>query len=152
MATADAAPEHLRDRVDPLIRTVAEAGRRVSLPDYFRAMESRMALSAASKLFFERFDLLVGPVMPVPPYEIGRDTPEGYPAEDWSWCPYTHPWNMTGQPAASVPIGFVDGLPVGVQIIGRVGGEATVLRAAAAIERRRPLHLLQPGRNSAGAK
>jgi len=146
MATADAAPEGLRDLVDPLIRSVADAGRRVSLPDYFRALENRMALSAASKLFFERFDLLVGPVMPVPPYEIGRDTPEGFAAEAWDWCPYTHPWNMTGQPAASVPIGFVDGLPVGVQIIGRMGGEATVLRAAAAIERRLPLHLLRPGR------
>jgi aspartyl-tRNA(Asn)/glutamyl-tRNA(Gln) amidotransferase subunit A len=145
MATVDGTAEDLRPLIDPLIRTVAEAGRRVSLPDYFRALEQRMALAAASKLFFDRFDLLVGPVMPVPPYDVGRDTPEGFPAEDWSWCPYTHPWNMTGQPAASVPIGFVDGLPVGVQIIGRVGGEATVLRAAAAIERRRPLHRQRPG-------
>jgi aspartyl-tRNA(Asn)/glutamyl-tRNA(Gln) amidotransferase subunit A len=52
---------------------------------------------------------------------------------------------MTGQPAASVPIGFTaSGLPVGVQIIGRMGGEEAVLRAAAAIERRRPFHQRHP--------
>jgi aspartyl-tRNA(Asn)/glutamyl-tRNA(Gln) amidotransferase subunit A len=144
-AAIDATAPEKRDLVEPLIRRVAEDGRRHGLSDYLRALEQRMALAAASKAFFERFDLLVGPVMPVPPYAADRDTPEGHPPEDWSWCPYTHPWNMTGQPAASVPIGFVGGLPVGVQIVGRVGGEATVLRAAAAIEARRPLHRLRPG-------
>ena len=69
----------------------------------------------------------------------------GFNDDDWSWCPYTYPWNMTGQPAASVPIGFTKaGLPVGVQIVGRTGAEADVLRAAAAIEKRLPLHLRRP--------
>ena len=108
-------------------------------------MQQRMAIAAASKFFFDRYDLLVGPVMPVPAYALDRDVPEGFADEDWSWCPYTYPWNMTGQPAASVPIGFTeDGLPVGVQIVGRMGGEADILRAARAIELRRPLHLQRP--------
>lgn len=144
MAGLDAVPPERRDLVDPLIRAVAAEGRKLSLSDYLHALERRMVFTAAAHAFFTRYDLLVGPVMPVPPYAIGRDVPEGFANEDWRWCPYTHPWNMSGQPAASVPIGFVDGLPIGVQIIGRKGGEDTILRAAAAIERRRPLHRIHP--------
>jgi len=143
-ATVDGTALEKRHLLDVLIRAVAAEGRKATLPDYFRALEQRMALSAAAKLFFDRFDLLVGPVMPTPPYSVDRDAPQGYADDDWSWCPYTHLWNMTGQPGASVPIGFVDGLPVGVQIIARTGGEATVLRAAAAIEARRPLWKVHP--------
>ena len=131
--------------LDPLILRVGASGAAVSLASYMKAMEYRLAIASAAKAFFNRYDLLVGPVMPVPAYALERDVPAGFPDEDWSWCPYTYPWNMTGQPAASVPIGFTaDGLPVGVQIIGRMGGEADVLRAARAIELRRPLHLRRP--------
>jgi aspartyl-tRNA(Asn)/glutamyl-tRNA(Gln) amidotransferase subunit A len=131
--------------IDPLLHRVAAAGRDVSGTAYLKACEQRIAISVAAKLFFDPFDLLIGPVMPVPPYSIERDVPEGFTDEDWRWCPYTYPWNMTGQPAASVPIGFTkDGLPVGAQIIGRRGEDEKVLRAAAAIERRCPLHLRRP--------
>ncbi len=83
--------------------------------------------------------------MPVPPYAAERETPEGWAITDWAWCPYTYPWNMTGQPAASVPIGFTAaGLPVGAQIVGRRGEEALVLRAAQAIEAARPLWRIHP--------
>ena len=134
-----------RRLLDPLILRVGASGAGVSLAEYIKAMQQRMAIAAASKFFFDRYDLLVGPVMPVPAYALDRDVPEGFADEDWSWCPYTYPWNMTGQPAASVPIGFTeDGLPVGVQIVGRMGGEADILRAARAIELRRPLHLQRP--------
>jgi aspartyl-tRNA(Asn)/glutamyl-tRNA(Gln) amidotransferase subunit A len=145
MATVDAAPSDKQSLIDPLLRSVAAAGRDVSASAYLKALEQRMAISVAAKLFFDRFDLLIGPVMPVPPYSIERDVPEGFADEDWRWCPYTYPWNMTGQPAASVPIGFTeDGLPIGAQIIGRFGEDEKVLRAAAAIERRCPLHLRRP--------
>lgn len=144
-ATVDGFAPDRQALLDPLLLRVAIAGRAVPLAAYIRASEQRLAITAASKAFFNRFHLLVGPVMPVPPYAADRDVPEGFADEDWRWCPYTYPWNMTGQPAASVPIGFTAaGLPVGVQIIGRMGGEADVLRAAAAIECRRPLHLRRP--------
>lgn len=137
MAAVEAAAPGSRETIDPLIRRVAEAGRRVSTAEYLGAVEGRLAIAAASHAFFSRFDLLVCPVMPVAPYRLGRDVPDGFADEDWSWCPYTYPWNMTGQPAASVPVGFTAcGLPVGVQIVGRMGEEATILRAASAIERR----------------
>lgn len=138
-------PEDKRALIEPLILSVGQLGARVSLTGFFSAQEQRMAIASAAKLFFDRYDLLIGPVMPVPAYAAGRKVPEGYADEDWSWCPYTYPFNMTGQPAASVPIGFTAaGLPVGVQIVGRVGGEADILRAARAIELRRPLHLRRP--------
>lgn len=144
-ATADAFPPPRRKLLDPLILAVAESARRLTLADYHRALEERIGLTVAAKAFFNRYDLLVGPVMPVAAYTVDRDVPEGFADEDWSWCPYTYPWNITGQPAASVPVGFTGaGLPVGVQIVGRMGGEAEVLRAAAAIERCRPLHRLSP--------
>ncbi|HEY9211242.1 MAG TPA: amidase family protein, partial [Ancylobacter sp.] len=145
--TVDGFAPEKQSLLDPLLQRVAIAGRATGLVAYQRALEQRLAITAAAKAFFTRFDLLVGPVMPVPPYALDRATPEGFADEDWSWCPYTYPWNMTGQPAASVPIGFTaTGLPVGVQIIGRMGFEADILRAAAAIEVRRPLHRRRPPR------
>lgn len=145
VAVAFTDPEK-RALLDPLILSVARDGEKVDVPGFHRALAGRQAVAAAAKAFFNRFDLLVGPVMPAPAFSVTRDTPEGYPPEDWSWCPYTYPWNMTGQPAASVPIGFTAaGLPVGVQIIGAVGAEELVLRASAAIEKRRPLWRVRPG-------
>lgn len=145
VAVAFTDPEK-RALLDPLILSVARDGEKVDVPGFHRALAGRQAVAAAAKAFFNRFDLLIGPVMPAPAFSVDRDTPEGWPAEDWSWCPYTYPWNMTGQPAASVPIGFTAaGLPVGVQIIGAVGAEELVLRASAAIERRRPLWQVRPG-------
>jgi aspartyl-tRNA(Asn)/glutamyl-tRNA(Gln) amidotransferase subunit A len=144
-ASVEATRLEKRGLLDPLILRVGASGACISLAVYMKAMEQRMAIAAVSKIFFDRYDLLVGPVMPVPAYALDRDVPEGFADEDWSWCPYTYPWNMTGQPAASVPIGFTEGgLPVGVQIVGRMGGEADILRAARAIELRRPLHLQRP--------
>lgn len=139
--------------LDPYLRAVAALSQSLSLKDYQTAMRQRLAIHAAAHAFFQRHDLLVGPVMPVPAFAIDRDAPEGFCDGDWNWCPYTYPWNMTGQPAASVPIGFTEkGLPVGVQIVGRAGGEADVLRAAAAIERRLALHLHRPPRQGLPSK
>jgi aspartyl-tRNA(Asn)/glutamyl-tRNA(Gln) amidotransferase subunit A len=141
-STVDATDPARRGLLDPVIIRSAKAGAGTSLPAYLAASAQRLDLAAASKRFFNRYHVLVGPVMPVPAYAVDRNVPNGFADEDWSWCPYTYPWNMTGQPAASVPIGFTtQGLPVGVQLIGRMGGEADLLRAARAIELRRPMHL-----------
>jgi aspartyl-tRNA(Asn)/glutamyl-tRNA(Gln) amidotransferase subunit A len=131
--------------LEPLLLKVAEAGRKITLPEFQVAIEQRLALSVAAQAFFNRYDVLVGPVMPVPAYRAERDVPEGFADEDWSWCPYTYPWNLTGLPAASVPIGFTQGgLPVGVQIIGGMGAEDKILRAAAAIEQALPVFQRRP--------
>jgi len=145
LACVEATAPESRPLLDRLIRSVGASGAKVSTRNYLQASEQRMAIACAAKLFFDRYDLLIGPVMPVPAYDTGRDVPEGFANEDWSWCPYTYIWNMTGQPAASVPIGFTKaGLPVGVQVIGRKGGERDILRAARAIELQRPFYQRRP--------
>jgi len=138
LETLNRHPPETRHKLDPVLRAAATSGRRLTLPDFQRAIEQRLALCAAAHNFFRHHHLLVGPVMPIAAFDITRNTPPGYPDDDWSWCPYTYPWNLTGLPAASCPIGFTTtGLPVGVQIIGPPNAEPTILRAAAAIERAR---------------
>ncbi len=122
---------------DPGFLRAAEAGRAISAVRLLQAFASRAALAETMRRFHERFDLLLTPTMPVPAIEAGRDTPaDGSFGEDWvNWSPYTYPFNITGQPACSVPVGFTKaGLPVGLQIVGRARDDALVLRAARVVE------------------
>jgi aspartyl-tRNA(Asn)/glutamyl-tRNA(Gln) amidotransferase subunit A len=99
--------------------------------------------------FHERYDLLLTPQMPLPALEAGRVTPaDGRFGDDWiNWSPYTYPFNLTGQPAASVPCGFSpDGLPLALQIVGPPRNDALVLRAARAFEAARPFKFLREPR------
>jgi len=87
-------------------------------------------------------DLLITPTLAVPPFPVGIQGPEvidGREVEPFEWLHFTYPINFTGQPAASIPAGLTqDGLPVGMQIIGRHLDDATVLRASAAFEAAAP--------------
>ena len=78
----------------------------------------------------------------MPAISVGLDNPTeiaGKPVEPYAWIPFTYPFNMTGQPAASLPCGFTkERLPIGLQIVGRRFDDVTVLRASAAFERARP--------------
>ena len=92
--------------------------------------------------FMRNYDLLLTPTLAVPPFETGIQGPEvidGRKVGDTYWLSFTFPMNMTGQPAATVPAGFTaDGLPVGMQIVGRHLDDPTVLRASAAFEAAKP--------------
>jgi aspartyl-tRNA(Asn)/glutamyl-tRNA(Gln) amidotransferase subunit A len=73
--------------------------------------------------------------MPCQPWAAGRATPPPYAEDDWSWCPFAYPFNMTRQPAASVPLGKdAAGLPLAVQLVAAAGRDGLVLRAAKLIE------------------
>jgi aspartyl-tRNA(Asn)/glutamyl-tRNA(Gln) amidotransferase subunit A len=101
------------------------------------ALTARAGIAETMRRFHERHDLLVTPTMPIPAIEAGRDTPsDGSFGADWvNWSPYTYPFNLTGQPAASVPIGKTKaGLPVGLQIVGPARKDMLVVRAARALE------------------
>jgi aspartyl-tRNA(Asn)/glutamyl-tRNA(Gln) amidotransferase subunit A len=92
--------------------------------------------------FHERYDLLLTPTMPVTALKAGREIPEtGGFGDDWlNWSPYTYPFNLTQQPAASVPCGLArNGLPMGVQVVGPLRADATVLRASRVIEQAFPM-------------
>ncbi|AGB73859.1 MULTISPECIES: amidase [Rhizobium] len=82
-------------------------------------------------------DFILTPTLSVTAFGKDQDGPaaiDGKPIAPYEWCPFTSPFNLTGQPAASVPCGLVNGLPVGLQIIGPHLGDAKVLSAAAAFE------------------
>ncbi len=128
-----------RDLLDPRLREIAEQGRSVTLQDFFAAMTARVELGDAMGLFHETYDLLLTPT-------TATAAPRAdtlYHTEDYDrWrhvVPYTSPFNLTGQPAASMPCGVTGaGLPIGLQIVGPRFSEALVLRAARAFEVARP--------------
>jgi aspartyl-tRNA(Asn)/glutamyl-tRNA(Gln) amidotransferase subunit A len=106
------------------------------------AVVRRKAVYNAAWRFFRSYDLLLTPTLAVPPFEHGLQGPpviDGREVDGFYWLSFTFPFNFTGQPAATVPAGFTDdGLPVGMQIIGRRLDDALVLRASAAFEAAAP--------------
>ena len=134
-----------RSRMDPGLQRVYAEGAEMPLESYLDAVNARTALGAHMREFHERHDLLLTPALAVAAFEAGRLTPEGYaqPPDEpnaWVyWTPFTYPFNLTQQPACSVPCGFTAaGLPVGLQIVGPMHNEALVLRAARAYEAAHP--------------
>jgi aspartyl-tRNA(Asn)/glutamyl-tRNA(Gln) amidotransferase subunit A len=132
-------------RMDPDLVTLVKTFKQLGPTEYGEALVKRGALWDTTRKFFDRYDLLLTPTLPVPPFAAGRIAPEAEPSAPRGrlpfadWIPFTYPWNLTGQPAATVPCGFTrEGLPVGLQIVGRRFADATVLRAAAAFEAARP--------------
>ena len=130
------------DLIDPALARFIERSREVPARDYIKARMANIEFAIKVWAFFEEYDLLLTPVVAVPPFEIGSYGPReigGKRVGPLAWMPFTYPFNVTGQPAASVPCGWTDdGLPIGLQIVGRRFEDGTVLRAAAAFERAAP--------------
>ena len=103
---------------------------------YLKAQKVRTVIRREFDAAFEKYDVLVAPVTPTPAFKIGEKTAD--PFEMYLNDVFTLPVNIAGLPGISVPAGFVDGLPVGLQIIGKPFDEATVLRAAYAYEQTAP--------------
>ncbi|PYN58707.1 MAG: amidase [Candidatus Rokuibacteriota bacterium] len=131
-----------KSEIDPGLYRIIETTLKNPPTTYVQAWFDRLAWWEHPRRLFEKYDLLLTPTIACPPFAIGLDNPTeiaGKPVPPYAWIPFTFPFNMTGQPAASVPCGFTkDGLPVGLQIVGRRFDDATVLRASAAFERVRP--------------
>jgi len=141
-AIVDAVPQAQRAEMDPGLLRIAERGRKFSVGDYLAAYTARAEMFNAMRAFHEGYDLLLTPTMPITALKAGREMPEaGGFGDDWlDWSPYTYPFNLTQQPAASVPCGLGgNGLPIGVQIVGPLSADAIVLRAARAIEQALPM-------------
>lgn len=142
--------EHLgpeqRATMDPALVTIAEQGAGSSAIDYLTAMAVRNELGRTMGEFHTRYSLLLTPTLPILPFEAGVEVPAGWPRERWtSWTPFTYPFNMTQQPAASVPCGFTrKGLPIGLQIVGPRHSDAAVLAAAHAFQSSTDWHLRRP--------
>jgi Asp-tRNA(Asn)/Glu-tRNA(Gln) amidotransferase A subunit family amidase len=142
------------DWIEPSLRLMIENAQRVTALEHSKALMARSAFYDQARRFFETCDLLLTPQMPVgawgadpgpageqgPTQIAGRPTPTMFDR-----LPFTFPFNLTGQPAATVPCGFTsEGLPVGLQIVGRWHADATVLRAAACFEAAQPWAQVRP--------
>ncbi|MGW4881833.1 amidase [Streptomyces sp. NPDC004262] len=124
-----------RKLLDPGLREICGQGARLSALEYLAAVDARMDLGRRMGLFHERYDLLVTPTLPVTAFEAGAEVPEGSGLRRWTgWTPFTYPFNLTQQPAATVPVGVDgDGLPVGLQLVAARHRDDLVLRAAHAL-------------------
>ncbi|QTG81456.1 amidase [Arthrobacter crystallopoietes] len=125
--------------LDPGLLEVCRQGHAVTVDQYLDANAVRANLGLRLGAFHEQYDLLVTPTMPIPAFDVGCEVPPGSGLKRWAqWSPFTYPFNMTQQPAISVPCGLTaSGLPVGLQIVGPRHADALVLRAAAAYEQAR---------------
>lgn len=129
--------------MDPEVAEEIRASRGVSHYDHMGAEMERLALMRQMAEFHETYDFLLTPTLTIPPFSAELEVPEGQSKR--SWTKLCAAFNMTRQPAASVPCGFTGaGLPVGLQIVGRFGDDIGVLRAARAFEHARPWGSVRP--------
>ena len=129
-----------RDRMDPGLVQVVEEGSRMGALQLGKASLARAAFTEQVRKFFTRYDLLLTPTLAVPPFAAGMEWPPAHrDGSRLAWVAFTYPFNLTGQPAATIPCGFTqDGLPIGLQIVGKRLADAIVLRAASAFEAAAP--------------
>lgn len=134
--------EEWSGRIDPALEHCAREGLSLSATDFKEAQVAREKYWFRVRPFFEDYDLLLTPSVAVLPLKVGALHPEGAEDHPWDWirwAPYSFPFNLTHLPAATVPVGFSkEGLPVGLQIVGRRFAELTVLQASAAFEQAHP--------------
>lgn len=128
------------EQLDPGFLDIAQRGQNISLSRYLAARREREQLVARMQAFHERYDLLITPTLPIAPFAAGHNVPPGGPWRDWmDWTPFSYPFNLTQQPAASVPCGLDDqGLPVGLHLVGPRYEDMRVLHAAMLLEQRLP--------------
>jgi len=132
--------EKQRELIDPAVADILEQALRQELRDYYARVFERYALRDTLRPFFDRYDILLSPVLPVTSLDIGKNVPDHLRDRNLvSWVYYTYPFNLTGQPAATVCAGIAaDGMAVGLQIVGRAMADLDVVAAAAAYERSQP--------------
>ena len=133
--------------VDPVVREMHEHGRKVSAADYINLVTVMHNTARTIVQRLDAYDALVTPTMTKPAMRNGTfpSRPERYLDELWTWIAFEYPFNATGQPAITLPAGFSkDGLPIGLQIVGRPNGELDLLSLAASYESARPWRHLRP--------
>jgi aspartyl-tRNA(Asn)/glutamyl-tRNA(Gln) amidotransferase subunit A len=126
---------HQRELLDPGLREICGLGARFGALDYLAAVDVRMELGRRMGRFHESYDVLVTPTLPLTAFEAGAEVPARSGVRRWTgWTPFTYPFNMTQQPAATVPVGVDgDGLPVGLQVVAARHRDDVVLRTAHAL-------------------
>jgi aspartyl-tRNA(Asn)/glutamyl-tRNA(Gln) amidotransferase subunit A len=133
--------EEIAKSVDPITVKILHAAAKTEAVDYAKAMFEKQLLAVEMGKFFRVYDLLLTPTLPASPPSITQDD---Y-MELTKWLAFTAAFNLTGQPAATVPAGWTsEGMPVGLQIVGRPYQEDIVFRAAATFEEAAPWAHMRP--------
>lgn len=128
------------DQLDPGFAELIKRSADYDLADYLKAVQQRAAFANQVHALFAEFDLLILPTLPILPFATDDVAPPGYIGADgavpWArWTPFTYPFNITGNPAATLPCGFSScGLPIGLQVVGPRFADAQVLQLCAAYE------------------
>jgi aspartyl-tRNA(Asn)/glutamyl-tRNA(Gln) amidotransferase subunit A len=133
-------PGARRELVDPGLLANAAEGEGITAVDYLGADLVRTSLGQQMAEFHRKYDLLLTPMMPVPALPVGQDLNDPATERHWiDWSPFSYPFNLTRQPAVSIPCGLTSaGLPIGLQIVGPLYADDRVLRAARAFETTQP--------------
>ena len=133
---------HWEAAMDPGLVACIRAGGQIDMAGYQELRERKMEYIARIHTWFEAWDFLLTPAVSVAAFPADRLMPAHWPEHPWdwlSWAEFSYPFNMAWNPAASLPCGVTaEGLPVGLQIVGRRFDDLGVLQAAAAFEQARP--------------
>jgi aspartyl-tRNA(Asn)/glutamyl-tRNA(Gln) amidotransferase subunit A len=121
--------------MDPGLVATCRAGEAVTQEQLIEALGKRAVLGAAVRQFFDRYDILLSPTMPiVAAYADPRSDDEPNPANYRDWLTYTWAFNLTRNPSASIPCGFAEGLPIGLMVTGPLYDDLGALQACRAYE------------------
>lgn len=135
-----------RDLLDPAVARMLDPALDQPVDDYYAKVFRRYEFRERMRARFESIDLLLTPTTPCTAFAAEADAPTWSADNIISWMSYTYPFNLTGQPAASVPVGFsTSGLPIGLQMVAKINHETDIFRAAAAYEQARPWASIRPG-------
>jgi Asp-tRNA(Asn)/Glu-tRNA(Gln) amidotransferase A subunit family amidase len=146
-AKLKSALENARELLDPAVATVlADALHSQTVEEYFLKYFERFALREQFRRFLEPYDVLITPTLPVAELAAGVNVPPELGDRNIvSWVYYTYPFNLTGNPAGSVPCGFTrSGMPVGLQIVAKTLREVDLFAVAGALEAASPWAHLTP--------
>jgi aspartyl-tRNA(Asn)/glutamyl-tRNA(Gln) amidotransferase subunit A len=121
--------------MDPGLVAMCRRGEAVTQAQYVEALGQRAVLGQRLRQFFDRYDLLLSPTMPIPAaYADPRTDDRPNPKNAWEWVAYTYVFNLTKNPSASICCGFADGLPIGLMVTGPLWDDLAVLQACRGYE------------------
>ncbi|MDP6475798.1 MAG: amidase [Alphaproteobacteria bacterium] len=134
------------DNLQRVTEAIYRHGQDISAAEFLTAQAAFNRANRAASALFEGYDLLLTPTLAKPPIKLGTldQNAEGVDPATWTrqvfeWCAFTPLFNSTGQPAVSLPLHWTEGgLPIGMQFVARMNGEATLIRLAAQLEQAQP--------------
>ena len=132
--------------LDPPVLEILQKALGQDMQDYYQSVFRRYEFREKMRAFFDVYDILLTPTLPVTAFKAGLDVPPGYEDKNIvSWATFTYPFNLTGQPAASIPVGFAsNGMPVGLQAISSTHDEVSILSLAHAYQKSSRYHKETP--------